>query len=104
MPIRVNAVGKPSMIATTTRASIRRPSTPRSARVSVVSKRLPQGVSTSTGTTISAMTAKPNRSSLRKGSFMASVLLFGHCEVRVGDVDHFLQLADVDFLDVLLAR
>ncbi len=51
MPISVNAVGKPSMIATTTSASISSPRWPLC--------RFPQGISTITAATISPMIASP---------------------------------------------
>ena len=57
MPIRVKAVGKPSMMATTTKPSMIRPRCP--------FVTCPQGMIKSRATMISAIKAKPNRSSLR---------------------------------------
>ncbi len=56
-PISVNAVGKPSMIATTISASISRPRWPL--------VMWPQGMNTSMEITMIAISEKPNQSSLR---------------------------------------
>ena len=63
--------------------------------------RLPHGVRISTGITISAMIVKPNQ------QLLADCILAPCCGVEpdvLVYVDHLLQLLDVDFLDVLLAR
>ena len=99
MPISVNAVGKPSMIATTISASISRPRWPL-----VICDGA--GISTNTAITTIAMIDRPNQTSFLIAALPLAVdderveLL----DVLVLDVDHLLQLVDVDFLDVLLAR
>src|SRR5262245_57162483 len=104
MPMSVKAVGKPSMIATTISASISSPMWPL--------VRLPHGMKTAMASRISAISEKPNHSSVRifmGGPGLLAVLarddhLVELLDVLVLDVDHLLQLVDVDLLHVVLAR
>src|SRR5512138_1115716 len=96
MPISVNAVGKPSMIATTMSDSISRPRWPCVICDGAGSRAM-------VAMTTIAMMVRPNQTPFCMSVFLRDVRV-ELLDVLVLDVDHLLQLVDVHFLDVFLAR
>jgi hypothetical protein len=100
MPISVKAVGKPSMMATTTSDSISRPRWPL-----VMVGALSSMTSAAIDDQRHQDEAEPEfLADLHRWLLARDTNLSSACDVLVLHVHHLLELVDVDFLHVLLAR